>query len=70
MSAPACIALLGAPNCGKTALFNGLTGANAHVANYPGGTVEHRQGTLVGEPSITVVDLPGAYSLRTAKKLS
>lgn len=66
MSAPARIALLGAPNCGKTALFNGLTGANAHVANYPGVTVEHRQGTLVGEPSIMVVDLPGAYSLRTA----
>ena len=66
MSAPACIALLGAPNCGKTALFNGLTGANARVANYPGVTVEHRQGTLVDAPSIMVVDLPGAYSLRTA----
>ncbi|MBQ6656849.1 MAG: ferrous iron transporter B [Ottowia sp.] len=66
MSATSCTALLGAPNCGKTALFNGLTGANARVANYPGVTVEHRQGTLVGAPSIMVVDLPGAYSLRTA----
>ncbi|MBQ9579080.1 MAG: 50S ribosome-binding GTPase, partial [Ottowia sp.] len=46
MSATSCTALLGAPNCGKTALFNGLTGANARVANYPGVTVEHRQGTL------------------------
>ncbi len=66
MSATACFALLGAPNCGKTVLFNGLTGANARVANYPGVTVEHRQGAIVDDPSILIVDLPGAYSLRTA----
>lgn len=65
-SASSCFALLGAPNCGKTVLFNGLTGANARVANYPGVTVEHRQGHMLGAPSVAIVDLPGAYSLRTA----
>ncbi|MDO5290860.1 MAG: ferrous iron transport protein B [Pseudomonadota bacterium] len=60
------MALLGAPNCGKTVLFNGLTGANAKVANYAGVTVDRREGRLVGDPSIRIIDLPGTYSLRAA----
>ena len=58
------VALAGNPNCGKTSLFNALTGARQHVANYPGVTVERRTGTfeIEGEPS-DVVDLPGTYSL-------
>lgn len=60
------VALLGAPNCGKTVLFNGLTGLNAKVANYPGVTVDRREGALVGDSSITIIDLPGTYSLRAA----
>ena len=59
------LALLGAPNCGKTVLFNGLTGANARVANYPGVTVEQREGVLLDDASIRIIDLPGTYSLRT-----
>ncbi len=58
-------ALLGAPNCGKTVLFNGLTGSNAKVANYPGVTVDQREGRFVDDPSIRIIDLPGTYSLRT-----
>lgn len=58
-------ALLGAPNCGKTVLFNGLTGANAKVANYPGVTVDRREGAFVRHPDIRLIDLPGTYSLRT-----
>lgn len=58
-------ALLGAPNCGKTVLFNGLTGANAKVANYAGVTVDRREGRFVDDPSIRIIDLPGTYSLRT-----
>ena len=57
-------ALLGAPNCGKTVLFNGLTGSNAKVANYPGVTVDKREGVFVDDASIHIVDLPGTYSLR------
>ncbi len=57
-------ALVGAPNCGKTALFNGLTGAHAKVANYPGVTVDRREGRLLENPDITIIDLPGTYSLR------
>jgi ferrous iron transport protein B len=58
------VALAGNPNCGKTSLFNALTGAHQHVANYPGVTVERRTGTcdLDGLPA-AVVDLPGTYSL-------
>lgn len=57
-------ALVGAPNCGKTALFNALTGARAKVANYPGVTVDKREGILTGHNNIHIVDLPGTYSLR------
>lgn len=62
---PKTIALVGNPNCGKTALFNLLTGARQKVANYAGVTVERKVGTarLASGQSISVVDLPGAYSL-------
>ncbi len=57
-------ALIGNPNCGKTSLFNRLTGARAKVANYPGVTVERRSGMLTGVVnSAEVIDLPGTYSL-------
>ena len=59
-------ALVGAPNCGKTVLFNGLTGQNAKVANYPGVTVDKRYGQLKGHDDVMIVDLPGTYSLRAA----
>lgn len=55
------IALVGNPNCGKTTLFNHLTGLRHHVANYPGVTVECREGQL--DPSVVLMDLPGCYSL-------
>ncbi|OOH86494.1 ferrous iron transporter B [Pasteurellaceae bacterium 15-036681] len=58
-------ALVGAPNCGKTALFNRLTGSNAKVANYAGVTVDKLEGKFVADPNISIVDLPGTYSLRT-----
>ena len=58
------IALTGNPNCGKTTLFNALTGSNQHVGNYSGVTVEKREGKFKnGDTSITVIDLPGTYSL-------
>jgi ferrous iron transport protein B len=62
------IALVGHPNCGKTALFNLLTGARQKVANYAGVTVERKTGTLClpGGHPVTVIDLPGAYSLTPA----
>ena len=60
-----CFALLGVPNCGKTVLFNGLTGSHAKVANYPGVTVDWREGVFVEDTSIRIIDLPGTYSLRT-----
>ncbi len=60
----ATIALAGNPNAGKTTLFNALTGARQHVGNYPGVTVEKKSGTWVnGDLKLTVVDLPGTYSL-------
>lgn len=56
-------ALAGNQNCGKTTLFNQLTGANQHVGNFPGVTVDRKEGAIKGHPSATVVDLPGIYSL-------
>ena len=59
------IALVGSPNAGKTTLFNALTGSSARVANYPGVTVEGREGRLLGAArAVTLLDLPGTYSLR------
>jgi ferrous iron transport protein B len=63
------LSLIGVPNCGKTALFNRLTGSRQKVANYPGVTVERKEGRLVGPHTgraFRVVDLPGAYSLEPA----
>jgi ferrous iron transport protein B len=58
------IALVGNPNCGKTTLFNALTGASQRVGNWPGVTVERKEGNYRDrDESITVVDLPGVYSL-------
>lgn len=56
-------ALAGNQNCGKTTLFNQLTGSNQHVGNFPGVTVERKDGTIRGHKGVTVVDLPGIYSL-------
>jgi len=63
------LSLVGVPNCGKTALFNRLTGSRQKVANYPGVTVERKEGRLIGPRTgrtFRVVDLPGAYSLEPA----
>ncbi|MCI5676260.1 MAG: ferrous iron transport protein B [Clostridia bacterium] len=57
-------ALAGNQNCGKTTLFNALTGSNQHVGNFPGVTVDRKSGEIKGEKSASVVDLPGIYSLR------
>ena len=58
------IALAGNPNCGKTTVFNGYTGARQHVGNYPGVTVDRKEGNItVGDTQVTLVDLPGTYSL-------
>lgn len=57
------IALAGNPNCGKTTLFNALTGSNQFVGNWPGVTVEKKEGGLKGNKEITIIDLPGIYSL-------
>lgn len=59
------LALAGNQNCGKTTLFNALTGSNQHVGNFPGVTVEQKSGLVRGVKNCTVVDLPGIYSLRT-----
>lgn len=56
-------ALAGNQNCGKTTLFNQLTGSNQHVGNFPGVTVERKDGVIRGHHDVTVVDLPGIYSL-------
>ena len=57
------IALAGNPNCGKTTLFNGLTGSNQFVGNWPGVTVEKKEGRLKGNKDVIIMDLPGIYSL-------
>ena len=57
------IALVGNQNCGKTTLFNQLTGSKQHIGNFPGVTVEQKSGYLLGNKDVTVVDLPGIYSL-------
>ena len=57
------IALAGNPNCGKTTLFNALTGANQYVGNWPGVTVEKKEGKLKKHADVTITDLPGIYSL-------
>ena len=57
------IALAGNPNCGKTTLFNALTGANQFVGNWPGVTVEKKEGKLKGHKDVVIMDLPGIYSL-------
>lgn len=60
---PIRFALAGNQNCGKTTLFNQLTGANQHVGNFPGVTVDRKDGTIRNHPEATVIDLPGIYSL-------
>jgi ferrous iron transport protein B len=57
-------ALVGSPNCGKTTIFNNLTGARQHVGNYPGVTVEQKTGHVIFKGyDISIIDLPGTYSL-------
>ena len=58
------LALVGNQNCGKTTLFNQLTGSNQHVGNFPGVTVDQKSGEIKGHRGCTVVDLPGIYSIR------
>jgi ferrous iron transport protein B len=66
VGAPLRLGLLGSPNSGKTTLFNALTGMRARVGNYPGVTVERREGELrIGDRQLVVIDLPGTYSLHT-----
>ena len=62
---PITLVLIGAPNCGKTAIFNVLTGSKAKVANYPGVTVDKRTASMLGHSDINIIDLPGTYSLKT-----
>ena len=58
------IGLAGNPNCGKTTLFNALTGSHQHVGNWPGVTVEKKMGhARVGDVEVDIVDLPGTYSI-------
>ena len=57
------IALAGNPNCGKTTLFNALTGSNQFVGNWPGVTVEKKEGKLKKNDKVIITDLPGIYSL-------
>ena len=57
------IALAGNPNCGKTTLFNYITGAKQHVGNWPGVTVDKKEGTYKKNKNVVILDLPGTYSL-------
>ena len=57
------IALAGNPNCGKTTMFNDLTGSSQYVGNWPGVTVEKKEGKLRGQKDVIITDLPGIYSL-------
>ena len=57
------IALAGNPNCGKTTMFNDLTGSSQYVGNWPGVTVEKKEGRLKGKKDVVITDLPGIYSL-------
>ena len=57
------LALAGNPNCGKTTMFNDLTGATQYVGNWPGVTVEKKEGKFKGDREVTITDLPGIYSL-------
>ena len=57
------IALAGNPNCGKTTMFNDLTGSSQYVGNWPGVTVEKKEGKLRGHKDVIITDLPGIYSL-------
>ena len=57
------IALIGNPNTGKTSLFNNLTGAKQKVGNWPGVTIEKKEGPLINHPHVTIIDLPGIYSM-------
>ena len=64
INGPIKVAFVGNPNCGKTTLFNAYTGANLKVANWPGVTVERKEGSAVYHGTqLTLVDLPGIYSL-------
>lgn len=58
------IALAGNPNCGKTTMFNSLTGARQYVGNWPGVTVEKKEGRMKGQDDMIVTDLPGFSSIR------
>ena len=61
------IVLAGNPNCGKTCIFNALTGARQHVGNYPGVTVESKSGSFtLNDMEIELIDLPGVYSLSSS----
>ena len=57
------IALVGNPNCGKTTMFNELTGSKQYVGNWPGVTVEKKEGRFKGNENVIITDLPGIYSL-------
>lgn len=61
-------ALVGNQNCGKTTLFNRLTGANQHVGNFPGVTVDRKDGSIIGYPNTVITDLPGIYSMSPYSK--
>ena len=62
------IALAGNPNCGKTTLFNALTGSNQFVGNWPGVTVEKKEGKLKKHDNVVIMDLPGIYSLSRSEE--